>query len=149
VCVGKRYGQKWWHESTRHSRRNLYNRHADAEAALHELHDEGFPIETLSIIGREYHIEEYVVGYYNTGEGMQYWASSVPFDAVSGDCSWAREGAVVAGGGTAIGAGLLGIGISEGGVLQYETAIKADQFLLVAHWSAHYNRGCVTRSKVP
>lgn len=53
----------------------IYNAHADAEAAVRELHDAGFPIEQLSIVGREYHTEEQVVGlgYYNKGERMRYW----------------------------------------------------------------------------
>jgi hypothetical protein len=42
------------------------------------------------------------------------------------------EGAVV-GGITALGAGLLSIGIPKDSVLKYETALKADQFVVVAH----------------
>jgi hypothetical protein len=48
----------------------------------------------------------------------------------------ALEGAVVVGGLSALGAGLYGIGIPRNTVLQYEAAIKADKFLLVAHGSA-------------
>jgi hypothetical protein len=45
------------------------------------------------------------------------------------------EGAVV-GGLTALGAGLYSIGIPEDSILKYETALKADQFVVVAHGSA-------------
>jgi hypothetical protein len=46
------------------------------------------------------------------------------------------EGAVVVGGLSALGAGLYSIGIPKNSVLKYETAIKADKFLLVAHGTA-------------
>jgi hypothetical protein len=43
------------------------------------------------------------------------------------------EGAVVVGGLSALGAGLYSIGIPKDSVLQYEAALKADRFLLLAH----------------
>jgi hypothetical protein len=46
------------------------------------------------------------------------------------------EGAVVVGGLSAIGAGLYSIGIPKDSVVKYETAIKADKFLLLAHGTA-------------
>ncbi len=39
------------------------------------------------------------------------------------------------GGMSALGAGLFSMGIPKDSVLQYETALKADQFLLVVHGS--------------
>jgi hypothetical protein len=46
------------------------------------------------------------------------------------------EGAVVVGGLSAIGTGLYSLGIPKNSVIQYGTAIKTDQFLLVAHGTA-------------
>ena len=43
------------------------------------------------------------------------------------------EGAVVIGGVSAIGAGLYSIGIPKDSVVKYETALKADNFVLVVH----------------
>jgi hypothetical protein len=43
------------------------------------------------------------------------------------------EGAVAVGGLSALGAGLYSIGIPKDSVLQYESALKADKFLVVAH----------------
>jgi hypothetical protein len=43
------------------------------------------------------------------------------------------EGAVLVGGISAISAALYGLGIPENSVLQYEAAIKADAFLVMAH----------------
>jgi hypothetical protein len=45
----------------------------------------------------------------------------------------AIEGAVMVGGLSALGAALYGIGIPKDSVLQYETALKADGFLVMAH----------------
>jgi hypothetical protein len=50
--------------------------------------------------------------------------------------SSAVEGAVVAGGLGALGAALFSIGIPHHSVLQYEQALKADGFLVVAHGPA-------------
>jgi hypothetical protein len=46
------------------------------------------------------------------------------------------EGAVVVGGLSALGAGLYSIGIPKDSVVQYETALKSDKFLLLAHGTA-------------
>ena len=43
------------------------------------------------------------------------------------------EGAVVVGGLSAVGAGLYSIGIPRDSVLKYESALKADKFILLAH----------------
>jgi hypothetical protein len=48
----------------------------------------------------------------------------------------ALEGAAVVGGVSAIGAGLIGIGIPKDSVVQYELALKTDKFLLMVHGSA-------------
>jgi hypothetical protein len=45
----------------------------------------------------------------------------------------ALEGAVVVGGLSAIGAGLFGMGIPKDSVVEYETEIKTDHFLLLVH----------------
>ena len=48
----------------------------------------------------------------------------------------ALEGAAVVGGVSAIGAGLIGIGIPKDSVLKYELALKTDKFLLTVHGTA-------------
>jgi hypothetical protein len=45
----------------------------------------------------------------------------------------ALEGAVVVGGLSALGAGLYSIGIPKDSVVKYETALKSDKFILLAH----------------
>jgi hypothetical protein len=46
------------------------------------------------------------------------------------------EGAVVVGGLGALGAGLYSIGIPKDSIVKYETALKTDQFVLIAHGTA-------------
>jgi hypothetical protein len=40
----------------------IYNTHAEAESAIKELQRSGFDIKKLSIVGKEYHSEEHVIG---------------------------------------------------------------------------------------
>jgi hypothetical protein len=47
----------------------------------------------------------------------------------------ALEGAAVVGGMSAIGAGLFSLGIPKDSILRYETALKTDKFVLIAHGS--------------
>ena len=139
----------------------VFKSHQDAEAAVHELKRAGFNLRQLSIVGKDYHTDEHVVGYYNAGDRMKYWGKLGAFWGglwgllfgsaffwvpgigplvVGGPLvSWivaALEGAAVAGGVSAIGAGLYSIGIPQDSILRYETAIKNDSYLLIAHGSS-------------
>jgi hypothetical protein len=51
----------------------VYNTHIEAEAGIKELQRAGFAMKKLSIVGKDYHSDERVVGYYNTGDRMKYW----------------------------------------------------------------------------
>ena len=48
----------------------------------------------------------------------------------------ALEGAVVVGGLSAIGAGLFSLGIPKDSIVQYESAVKAGKYVVVAHGTA-------------
>ena len=112
----------------------IYSSHEGAEQAVQELHRGGFDMKKLSIVGKDYHTEEHVVGYHNAGDRMKYWGkfgaiwgaifgmlSGAAFFAIPGIgpvvvagplVAWivsALEGAVVVGGLDAIGAGLYSI----------------------------------------
>jgi uncharacterized membrane protein len=135
--------------------------HTEAEAAIKELNNAGFNMKQLSIVGKDYHIDEHVVGYYNAGDRMKYWGKLGAFWGglwgmlfgsalffipgigplmIAGPLvTWivgALEGAVVVGGISALGAGLYSIGIPEDSILKYETAIKSGRFIVVAHGTA-------------
>src|SRR5580692_10391613 len=135
-----------------------YANHTAAEDAVKELQKPGFDMKKLSVVGKDYHTDEQVVGYYNAGDRMKYWgkwgafwggfwgllfgsaffwAPGIGTVLVAGPLvSWivgALEGALTLGGLSAIGAGLYSIGIPKDSIVQYETALKADKFLVVAH----------------
>jgi uncharacterized membrane protein len=139
----------------------IYGTHAQAEEAVKELQKSGFDMKKMSIVGKDYHTDEHVVGYYNTGDRMKYWGKMGAFWGgiwgmlfgaaffvipglgpilVAGPLvAWiigALEGAVVVGGLSALGAGLYSIGIPKDSVVKYETALKSDKFLLLAHGTA-------------
>ena len=136
----------------------IYPSHTAAESAVKELQRSGFDMKKLSIVGRDYHTEEHVVGYYNAGDRIKAWGQSGAFWGglwgllfgsaffwipglgplfVAGPLvTWivgALEGAVVIGGLSALGAGLYSLGIPKDSILLYETALKTDKFLLIAH----------------
>jgi hypothetical protein len=136
----------------------IFNIHTEAEAAIKELQKAGFDMKRLSIVGKDYHSEEHVVGYYNTGDRVKYWGKLGAFwgglwgilfgsalffipgigpIVVGGPLvAWiigVLEGAVIIGGLSAVGAALYGLGIPKNSILKYETSLKSDKFLLVAH----------------
>jgi uncharacterized membrane protein len=139
----------------------IYDTHSQAEEAVKELQRSGIDMKKLSIVGKDYHTDEQVVGYYNTGDRMKYWGKlgafwgglwgmlfGAAFFAIPGVgpvlvagplVAWivgALEGAVVVGGLGAIGAGLYSIGIPKDSVVKYETAVKSDKFLVLVHGTA-------------
>src|SRR5215472_15693612 len=120
----------------------IYNTHDEAEQAVKTLERGGFDMRKLSIVGKDYHTEEHAVGYYNTGDRMKHWGKfgafwggvwgllfGAAFFAVPGIgpvlvagplVTWivgALEGALVVGGVSAIGAGLLSLGIPKDTVI--------------------------------
>ncbi|WDF72499.1 DUF1269 domain-containing protein [Novosphingobium sp. KACC 22771] len=136
----------------------IFSNHADAEAAVKELGLAGFDIKHLSVLGKGYHLDEHVTGFYNQGDRIRFWGTRgafwgglwslffggifltvpvfgpvVALGYVGAMAVAALEGAVVVGGVSAISAALYGIGIPKDSVLQYETAIAADSFLVMAH----------------
>ena len=51
----------------------VYDNHSAAEDAVKELQKSGFDMKKLSVVGKDYHTDEQVVGYYNAGDRMKYW----------------------------------------------------------------------------
>jgi hypothetical protein len=135
--------------------------HDAAEAAIKKLSQDGFDLKSLSVVGKGYHTDDKVVGFYNTGDRVKFWGRQgafwgglwglffgglfvtvpvVGYVAVLGYLATvmiaAIENAAVVGGLSALGAALFSIGVPKDSVIQYETALKADGFLLMAHGSA-------------
>jgi hypothetical protein len=135
--------------------------HDAAEAAVKKLAAAGFELKNLSVVGKGYHSEEKVTGFYNTGDRVKFWGSRGAFwggfwglffgglfltvpvighvvvlgylaaVAISG-----LENAILVGGLSALGAALYSIGIPKDSVLAYESAVKTDDFLVMAHGPA-------------
>ena len=136
----------------------IFDSHIKAETSIKELQRAGFDMKKLSIVGKDYHPEEHVVGYYNVGDRMKVWGKLGAFwgglwGLLFGSAfffipgigplivfgplvSWiigALEGALVVGGLGALAAALYNIGIPKDSVVKYETAVKSDKFLVIAH----------------
>jgi hypothetical protein len=57
----------------------VYNSHTDAEKAVAALSAASFDITKVSIVGKDYHTEENVVGYYTAGDRMKSWGGMGAF----------------------------------------------------------------------
>jgi hypothetical protein len=115
-------------------------------------------MKQLSIVGKNYHTEEQVIGYYTLGDRVASWGSTGLFwgwicGLLFGSAfffvpgiglvmfggpivSWligALETAALVGGISVVGSALIGAGIPKDSVVKYETALKADKYLVIAH----------------
>ena len=57
----------------------VYETHSGAENAVKELQRSGFDMKKLSVVGKDFHTDEQVVGYYNAGDRMKYWGKMGAF----------------------------------------------------------------------
>ncbi len=139
----------------------VFNTHMEAEEAIRSLSRSGFDVKKLSLVGKGYHSEEHPVGFYTAGDRIKSWGGTGAFwgalwgllfapavfflpglglVAMAGPVVpaliGALEGAVVVGGLSALGATLTTIGVPKDQVIRYETALKADKYVLVVHGSS-------------
>lgn len=139
----------------------VFRDHPEVDGAVRKLSDGGIDIKHLSVIGKGYHTDEKVIGFYNAGDRIKFWGKRGAF--WGGLWGWlfggvflmipgighvvvlgylsamvvsAIEGAVVLGGLSALGAALFGSGIPKDSIIAYETVLKADGFLVMAHGTA-------------
>jgi hypothetical protein len=135
--------------------------HPAADTAIKKLTSAGFDMKNLSVVGKGYHTDEKVVGFYNTGDRIKFWGTRGAFwggfwglflgglfvtvpvvgqvvvlGYIASIAVAAIENAVVVGGISALVAALYSIGVPKDSVIQYETAIKTDSFLVMAHGPA-------------
>ena len=139
----------------------VFDDHVAAEAAVKKLGTAGFDIKNLSVVGKGYHTEEKVVGFYTAGDRVKFWGTrgvfwgglwglffgglflTVPLVGhvvvlgyLAAVAIGAVENAALVGGLSAIGAALYSLGVPKDSVIQYEAAVKADGFLVMAHGPA-------------
>ena len=132
--------------------------HTEAEQVVKELQQSGFDMKKLSIVGKDYHEEDKVIGFYNTKDIAKNWGKAGAFwggiwglifgagfflipgigpvmmaGPIVSSLVGGLEGALVVGGLSALGGALFSIGIPKNSVLNYETALKADKYLVIAH----------------
>jgi hypothetical protein len=132
--------------------------HADAEKIIRSLSASGVDMTKLSLIGKGYHSEEHPLGFYTAKDRMKAWGGVGAFwgglwglllapavfvlpgfglvamgGPVVAALFAALEGAVLLGGASAIGAALTMIGVPEHLVIKYETALKAEKYVLIMH----------------
>jgi hypothetical protein len=135
--------------------------HPAAETAIKKLTAAGFDMKNLSLVGKGYHTDEKVVGFYNTGDRIKFWGTRGAFwggfwglflgglfmavpvvghvvvlGYIASIAIAGLENAVVVGGISALAAALYSIGVPKDSVIQYETALKTDSFLVMAHGPA-------------
>lgn len=136
----------------------LFNTHPEAEDAIKALGRAGFDVKKLSLVGKGYHSEEHPVGFYTAGDRIKAWGGMGAFwggmwglllapavfflpglglvalaGPVVAALVGALEGAVVVGGVSALGAALTQLGMGKEKIIKYETALKADKFVLMIH----------------
>lgn len=143
------------HENTAVS---VFSSHSAADDAVKELNRNGFDMTKLSIIGKGYHSEEHAIGFYTINDKIKSWGTKGAFwggiwglllapaffivpglgliglaGPVVAAVISALEGAVIGGGVTALAAALTQMGVPEDDAVKYETAIKANGFVLIVH----------------
>ncbi|MBX3589429.1 MAG: DUF1269 domain-containing protein [Burkholderiaceae bacterium] len=139
----------------------VYDTHVLAEDAVRRLARARFDMKAISIIGKDYHTEEQPVGYFNAGDRARYFGklgafwgglagilfgSALMFVPVVGHIvvlgpiaatiAGGLQGAVLGGGLTALVGALTALGVPRDSVLRYETALKADKFIVIVHGDA-------------
>ncbi len=132
--------------------------HADAEEAVKALQRAGLDMRQLSVVGKGYHSEEHPLGFYTTGDRVKgwggigafwgglwgiligaafFWIPGIGPLAIAGPfvhlVVTGLEGAVLGGSVGVLGAALVSLGVSKESVIKYETRLKADNYLIIAH----------------
>ncbi|MEQ7154222.1 general stress protein [Brevundimonas aurifodinae] len=138
----------------------VFSSHAQAENAVRTLGQTAFPLTQLTIVGKGYHTDERVLGFYNIGDRMKLWGKSgalwgglwgmfaaglfmtlpligpvVVLGHLAAMVVGAIEGALLVGGVSALTGALVSIGIPKDSVVRYEEAVRADKFIVMAHGS--------------
>lgn len=136
----------------------IFNTHVEAEEAIRALGKSGFDVKMLSLIGKGYHSEEHPIGFYTAGDRIKTWGGLGAFwggiwglllapavfvlpglglVAMAGPIVaalvGALEGAVVMGGVSGLVAAMTQLGVPKDQVVKYETAVKADKYVLLVH----------------
>jgi len=136
----------------------VFTEHAAADSAVKALLAADFKTSDLSVVGKGFHSEEKVLGFYNIGDRVKFWGSRGAFwgglwgfffgglfltipvlgpvvavGYLATTIISAVESAILVGGLSALGAALYSLGIPKDTVIEYEAAVATDGFLVMAH----------------
>jgi hypothetical protein len=139
----------------------IYDTHTGAEAAIKALHEAGFDMKKLSIVGKDFHTEEHALGFYTSGDRMKFWGARGafwgslwgmlfggafffipgigPLVVMGPFVAWivgTLEGAALGGAAGVLGAALTSAGFPKESALKYEVEVKAGNYLVLAHGAA-------------
>lgn len=134
----------------------VFDTQAEVEQAIQWLRRADFDVKKLSLIGKACYTKEYSVGFYTAGDQIEIWRQvaalwgciwgqllapaifflpGIGLMATAGpivtDLIVALDEAEIVGEGSALGAALSQIGASKEQAIQYETALKADKYILL------------------
>jgi len=132
--------------------------HQAAETAIKKLAQDGFEMKNLSLVGKGYHTEEKVIGFYNVGNRVKFWGLrgafwgglwglffggvfiTIPLVGSVAMLGYLAtivistiDNALLLGGLSALGAAIYAIGVPKDSIIEYEGDVKADSFLVMAH----------------
>jgi len=144
--------------SDQNSVASIFESNTLAEYAIARLRRSGLDIKKVSLVGKDYHTDGHVVGYYNTGDHVKYWGKQGAFwggiwgvltgsafffipgigplviaGPLVGAIVGTLENTVLPDDLTALGAGLYSMGIPKDSIIKYEDAIKDGKFVLIYH----------------
>ena len=144
-------------ESERNSAVAVYDRHEAADDGVRALKDAGVDPTKLAVIGRGVHTENRVVGFYNRAREIRHWGGYgalwgglwgwlvlgffwVPGIGHLTAAGWIVSNLAAAAGGAALGGGigvvaaaLRNVGVPDDVIPEYESALKADHYLVIVH----------------
>ncbi len=136
----------------------LFKTHGAADEAVRALGRAGVALSNISVLGRNYHSEDQPIGYFNAGDRARFYGKFGAFwgglaglllgsgffflpvvgpivvlGPLTSMIVGGLEGAVIAGGVSALAGAFTALGVPKDSVIRYETAIKADSFLVTVH----------------
>lgn len=136
----------------------LFPTHEAADGAVRSLGAAGVPLAAVSLIGKNDHSDEQPLAYFHVGDRAKFYGKRGAFwgglagmllgsgfffvpavgsimvlGPLASIIVGGLEGAVLAGGASALVGALTTAGLPRDSVLRYEDAIKADQFLVTVH----------------
>lgn len=134
-----------------------YSGHSDAEEAVRKLQQSGLPMNHLSIIGRDWQVNEDVEGFYHSGDTIKEGTKTSTWFGgffglfmgmgmfmfpvagaliVLGPLAGLIAGAIAGAGIGALVSSLMTLGIPKDQALKYQERLEAGEFLIVVHGTA-------------